>query len=81
MAVMSPKGQPIELSFQGHTIQVSPAGTVQTGAAEDSRVYLSLADFEAWTGVRPATIEVAATGSPEEIDGIMKQLGQAVPAA
>ena len=81
MAVVSPKGQPFELSFQGHTIQVSPAGTVQTGAAEDSRVYLSLADFVEWTGVQPETIEVAATGSPEEIDGIMKQLGQAVPAA
>jgi putative ABC transport system permease protein len=81
MAVVSPKGQPFELSFQGHTIDVSPAGTVQTGAAEDSRVYLSLMDFMAWTGVQPATIEVAATGSPEEISGIMRELGQAVPAA
>jgi len=81
MAVVSPKGQPFELSFQGHTIQVSPAGTVQTGAAEDSRVYLSLADFVEWIGVQPATIEVAASGSPEEVDGIMRQLGQAVPAA
>jgi putative ABC transport system permease protein len=81
LAVVSPKGQPFELSFQGHMIQVSPTGTVQTGAAEDSRVYLSLADFVAWTGVRPETIEVAASGSPEEIDGIMRRLGQAVPAA
>jgi putative ABC transport system permease protein len=81
MAVVSPKGQPFELSFQGHTIQVSPAGTVQTGAAEDSRVYLSLADFVEWTGVQPETIEVAASGSPEEISGIMRQLGQVIPAA
>jgi putative ABC transport system permease protein len=81
LPVVSPKSKPFELSFQGQTIQVSPAGTVQTGAAEDSRVYLSLADFVAWTGVQPATIEVAATGSPEEISGIMRQLGQAVPAA
>jgi hypothetical protein len=46
---------------------ISPAGTVQTGAAEDSRIYLSLADFVAWTGIQPSTIEVAATGSPEEV--------------
>jgi putative ABC transport system permease protein len=54
---------------------------VQTGAAEDSRVYISLADFVAWTGIQPSTIEVAASGSPEEVDGIMKQLAQALPAA
>jgi len=80
-SVVSPKNQPFDLSFQGHTIRVTPAGTVQTGAAEDSRIYLSLPDFVAWTGVQPSTIEVAATGSPEEITGIMRQLAQAVPAA
>jgi putative ABC transport system permease protein len=54
---------------------------VQTGAAEDSRIYLSLADFIAWTGVRPSTIEVAANGSPEEVASILNQLTQALPAA
>ena len=63
------------------TLHVSPAGTVQTGAAEDSRIYISLADFVAWTGVQPSTIEVAASGSPEEVAGIMNQLAQAIPAA
>jgi putative ABC transport system permease protein len=79
--VVSPKNQPFELSFQGHTIMLSPAGTVRTGAAEDSRVYLSLPDFVAWTGVQPSTIEVAANGSPEQVAGIMKQLSEALPAA
>ena len=81
VAVVSPKNQPFELEFQGHTIQLIPAGIVQTGAAEDSRVYLSLPDFVAWTGVAPSTIEVAATGSPEEIAAIMQQLQQAIPSA
>ena len=81
LSVVSRKNQAFDLNFQGHTIHVSPAGTVQTGAAEDSRVYLSLADFVSWTGVQPSTVEVAATGSPEEIAGIMRQLEQAVPAA
>ena len=80
-SVVSPKNRPFDLSFQGHTIHLTPAGTVQTGAAEDSRVYLSLADFVSWTGVQPSTIEVAATGLPEEVSAIMHQLGQAVPAA
>jgi putative ABC transport system permease protein len=62
---VSPKSQAFDLSFQGRTLQVIPVGTVRTGAAEDSRIYLSLDDFVAWTGVQPSTIEVAASGSPE----------------
>jgi putative ABC transport system permease protein len=81
LPVVSPGNQPFDLTFQGHTIHLTPAGTVQTGAAEDSRVYLSLPDFVAWTGVQPSTIEVAASGSPEEITAIMQQLEQALPAA
>jgi putative ABC transport system permease protein len=77
---VAPKNQAFDLRFQGRSLQVSPVGTVQTGAAEDSRVYLSLADFVAWTGVQASTIEVAASGSPEEVAGIMNQLTQAIPA-
>jgi len=79
--IVSPKDQPFDLTFEGHAIHVAPAGTVQTGAAEDSRIYLSLSDFVAWTGVQPSTIEVAANGSAGDINAIMNQLAQAVPAA
>jgi len=78
-SVVSPKNQPFDLSFQGQVIRLTSAGAVQTGAAEDSRVYLSLVDFTPWTGVQPSTIEVAATGSPQEIAAIMHQLEQAIP--
>ena len=81
MAAVAPKNLPFDLTFQGRTIHLTPAGTVQTGAAEDSRVYVSIPDFVAWTGVQPATIEVAANGSPEEVGAIMNQLAQAIPAA
>ncbi len=81
LAVVSPQNQPFDLSFQGRTIQATPAGTVETGAAEDSRIYLSLPDFVAWTAVQPETIEVAASGSPEEINAMMNQLARGIPAA
>ena len=80
-SVVSPTDQPFDLSFQGHTIHLVPAGTVRTGAAEDSRVYLSLPAFVSWTEIQPSTLEIAATGSPEEITGILRQLEQAIPAA
>jgi putative ABC transport system permease protein len=81
LPVVAPKGQPFDLSFQGRVLHVDPAGTVQTGAAEDSRIYISLADFVKWTSVQPSTIEVAANGSPEEVTGILNQLAQSMPEA
>jgi putative ABC transport system permease protein len=80
-AVVSPQGRPFDLSFQEHAIHLNPAGILRTGASEDSRIYLSLQDFETWTGVQPSTIEIAASGSSEEIDSLMQRLSQALPAA
>jgi putative ABC transport system permease protein len=81
LPVVSPRNQAFDLSFQGKTIPLTPTGTVRTGAAEDSRVYLSLADFISWTGIQPATVDVAASGSPQEVAAIMNQLVQALPEA
>lgn len=81
MPLVAPKNQPFDLSFQSKVLRVNPAGTVHTGAAEDSRIYLSLSDFVEWTGVQPSTLEVAASGSPDEVNGIMKQLATAIPSA
>ena len=81
LPLVSPKNQAFDLSFQGRTLHVTPAGTVQTGASEDSRIYISLADFISWTGVQPSTIEVAASGNASEVAGVMNQLAQAIPSA
>jgi len=80
LPTVAPKNQPFDLTFQGRTLHVIPAGTVQTGAAEDSRIYLSLADFVAWTKVQPSTIEIAASGAPEEVTGILNEVQRAIPA-
>ena len=80
-SAISPQQQPFDLTFSGRTINLTPAGTVQTGAAEDNRIYISLPDFTAWTGILPSTIEVAASGTPEEIATTMRELTQALPSA
>ncbi len=67
-AVVSPQGKAFDLSFQDRVIHLNPTGVLHTGASEDSRIYLSLKDFESWTGVQPSTIEIAASGSSEEIN-------------
>jgi len=81
LPLVSPKNQPFDLTFQGRALHVTPAGTVQTGAAEDSRIYVSLAEFVSWTGVQPSTVEVAASGSSAEVVAVMNQLTEAIPAA
>ena len=81
LPVVSPERKPFDLSFQGHTIHLNPTGTLQTGAAEDSRVYLPMTDFAAWTGVQPSTIEVAANGSSEELNAVVNRLAQTFPNA
>jgi putative ABC transport system permease protein len=81
LPVVSPERKPFDLSFQGHTVHLTPTGTLQTGAAEDSRVYLPMTDFAAWTGVQPSTIEVAANGSSEELNAVVNRLAQTFPNA
>ena len=79
--VVSPDGKPFDLSFQGHTIHVSIAGTLQTGAAEDSRLYLSMTDFVAWSGVQPSTIEIGVNGTSDEVNAAVSRLAAALPTA
>ncbi|MGH9522865.1 MAG: FtsX-like permease family protein [Terriglobales bacterium] len=70
-------GHDFTLSFDGHDVQVHTAGTVQTGAEEDSRVYLDLNEFEQWTGSPVSTIEIGAGGSPKEIETTLAALSAA----
>lgn len=79
--VLSPDDKPFELTFQGRKLQLTTAGTVRTGAAEDSRIYLPLSEFMAWTGVAPSSIEVAASGSPQEVAATIQKLSTALPNA
>jgi len=80
-AVVSPKGRPFDLSFQGRTVHLTTAGKLTTGAAEDSRVYLPLFEFTAWTGIQPSSIEIAANGSAVQVTTILQQIAAAVPQA
>jgi putative ABC transport system permease protein len=81
LAVVSPQGNWFDLTFRGRSIHLAPAGTLATGAAEDSRVYMPLPGFESWTSVAPSTIEIAAYGSPKEVALMIPRLAQALPSA
>ena len=80
-SVVTPDRKPFELTFHGRSIQLAPSGLLQTGAGEDSRVYLGQSEFQTWTGITPTTIEVAVNGSSEEIERAMSELTQVLPTA
>ena len=80
-ALVTPNRQPFELSFQGRTLQLVPAGVLQTGASEDSRIYLDESVMEQWTGVTPTTVEIAVTGSTAEIEKTISRIAEILPAA
>ena len=80
-SVLGAAGKPFDLSFQGRSIRLNPVGTLQTGAAEDSRVYVSLADFAEWTHVPYSTVEISASGSADDVSTAIQRLGQSLPGA
>ena len=80
-SVVSPDDKPFTLTFEGRKLELTPAGTLRTGAGEDSRVYLDLKEFTAWTDVQPSSIEIGASGTPEEINATIARLATALPAA
>lgn len=81
LSALAPNGGSIELSFEGHKRLLIPAGELRTGAAEDSRVYLPLADFTAWTGVTPSSVEILVPGSSDDVNAAVRRMAAALSSA
>lgn len=75
------RGREFVLSFHARDITISPNQKLRTGAQEDSRVYIDLAQFTAWTGERPGAIEVAISGTPQQVEAGIASLATAIPQA
>jgi putative ABC transport system permease protein len=69
------------LTYNGKALRLQTAGTLKTGDAADSRVYLPLQAMEAWTGVGPSTIEVEGSGDAASIQALIRRLQVALPDA
>lgn len=69
----------VALTYNGHAIQLQGSGRVQTGSDEDSRIYMPLAAFTAWTGVQPSIIELQVPGGAARVEQTIARLHQALP--
>jgi putative ABC transport system permease protein len=76
--LLASSGNSLDLRYEGRNVHLSIAGTLSTGAGEDSRVYLSMQDFRQWTGLAPSIVEIAASGTPDEINAAVRYLRGAV---
>ena len=70
----------LSLEFRGRRLSVRQSGILRTGSAEDSRVYLPLSDFTAWTGLKADTIEIAADRNAEEVAALRRRARRPAPA-
>ena len=78
---LAPSGMPFDLTYAGKTLHLTPGGLLQTGGDEESRVYVSLSDFQEWTGLQPNVIEIAVPGDKLTVEEVIGKLQSALPGA
>ncbi|HET9087565.1 MAG TPA: FtsX-like permease family protein [Acidobacteriaceae bacterium] len=74
-------GDQFSLLYNGRALSAESAGTLRTGDADDSRIYLPLEVFENWTGLSPTTLEIQVPGDAQHVQAVLQRLRQALPQA
>jgi putative ABC transport system permease protein len=70
----------IHLTFSGQPLTLRGAGRLRTGDDEDSRIYMPLSTFTAWTGVQPSVIEMQIPGGTAQVEAAIARLKRQLPA-
>ncbi len=71
----------VKLTFAGKLLVLHGAGRLKTGGDEDSRIYMPLAAFTAWTSAVTSVIEVQVPGGSAKVEAAIARLQQAMPGA
>lgn len=80
-ALYSQNGETFDVAYGSKTLQVHPKAVFNSGSDDDSRIYLSLADFTSLTGLEPNTALIRIDGRPQYIQNKVAELTQAIPQA
>jgi putative ABC transport system permease protein len=73
--------QTVALTYAGKPLTLQKAGRLITGGDEDSRIYMPLAAFTAWTGLTPSVIELQVPGGAQRIEATIARLKRELPEA
>ena len=71
----------VTLTFAGKPHTFAGAGLLKTGGDEDSRIYVPLPTFTAWTGVAPTVLELQVSGGAVKVEAAIPRLAAAFPGA
>jgi putative ABC transport system permease protein len=71
----------VTLTFAGKPHTFLGAGHVKTGGDEDSRIYLPMQAFAAWTQIAPSVVEIQIPGGAANVDAALTRLKAALPGA
>jgi putative ABC transport system permease protein len=69
----------VALTYAGRAVTLQGAGRIRTGGDEDSRIYMPLAAFAAWTGMGPSVIELQVPGGTARVEATMEKLQEEMP--
>ena len=69
----------VTLTYADKPVTLRGIGRLRTGGDEDSRIYMPMAAFTAWTGVGPSVIEVQVPGGAAQVEAVMTRLHAALP--
>jgi len=79
--LLSGPGGAFKLHFNDHELTLRNAGTLRTGASEESRIYVDLSQFSSWTRLPTSTIEIAVSGSANDVSRAVAELAAVFPSA
>lgn len=71
----------LKLAFGGRPLLLTTAGHIRTGAEEDSRIFIPLPSFTAWTGQSPTVLEIQVPGGAARVEQALAALRRAFPDA
>jgi putative ABC transport system permease protein len=71
----------VTLTFAGHTQTFHGVGRLKTGGDEESRIYVPIGAFMAWTNVQPNVLEVQIPAGGAAVDAAIARLRTALPRA
>jgi putative ABC transport system permease protein len=69
----------VKLTFAGKPIALHGVGRLKTGGDEDSRIYMPMAAFTAWTGAGISVIEVQIPGGSGKVEAAISRLQRSLP--
>jgi putative ABC transport system permease protein len=69
----------VRLTFAGKPIALHGVGRLKTGGDEDSRIYMPMPAFTAWTRAGTSVIEVQVPGGAAKVEAALARLQRALP--